>query len=71
VRTMVKAPYGQAMNAVTVLARAAARWQIRRGSFEPASAAQIRRFRAAGGQFERYQQAFDRLAAAHQIDWAA
>jgi hypothetical protein len=67
-----KAPYGVYMNAVQVLARAAARGQISRIQYGPVPAAELKHWtkedRAA---LERYEDVFAKLGAAHQIDWDA
>lgn len=64
-----KAPYGQAMNAATVLARAASRRQILRYAFGPTSARQMRRVDRKA--LQRFAPAFEAIAERYSIDWAA
>lgn len=64
-----KAPYGQGMNAATVLARACSRHQILRFSFGPASARQLRRVDRKN--LQRFEAAFEAVAKLWAIDWAA
>ncbi len=64
-----KAPYGQGMNAATVLARACSRHQILRFSFGPASARQLHRLDRS--KLQRFDAAFEAVARTWAIDWAA
>lgn len=64
-----KAPYGQAMNAATVLSRACSRHQIMRFQFGPASARQMRRVDRK--TLQRFEVAFAAVAERWAIDWAA
>lgn len=67
-----KAPYGVAVNASQVLARAAARRQITRFLFGPVPASQLKRWgKAERDALQRYEDAFAAAATAWQIDWEA
>jgi hypothetical protein len=67
-----KAPYGVAMNAASVLARASARGQIRRYQLGPVPASEMRGWgREERAALTRYEDAFELLAVRHQIDWDA
>jgi len=64
-----KAPYGQGMNAATVLARACSRHQIMRFSFGAASANQLKDIDRK--TLQRFEAAFEKVAERWAIDWAA
>lgn len=64
-----KAPYGQGMNAATVLARAIARYQILRLAFGPARARDFAKLNRKN--LLRFDEAFEAVARAWAIDWAA
>ena len=67
-----KAPYGVAVNAAQVLARAAARRQITRFAFGPVPNSELKSWgKAERNALTRYEDAFDQLSATHQIDWDA
>lgn len=66
---LFKAPYGQAMNAATVLSRACSTRQITRFMFGPASATQTRKMDRA--KLERFEDAFERAGLALGIHWEA
>lgn len=64
-----KSPYGQAMNAATVLSRACSRNQIMRFAFGPASRRQLARIDRK--TLQRFEGAFEKVAQHWAIDWAA
>ena len=65
----IKAPYGVAMNAASVLARACARWQITRFTFGPMSKRQLKKLDRT--RLERYEDAFERLGREWAVNWNA
>jgi hypothetical protein len=67
-----KAPYGVAVNAADLLARACARYQISRYTFGPVPAYQLKRWtKADRDALQRYEDAFEAVGRAHGIDWGA
>lgn len=66
---LFKAPYGQGMNASTVLARAASRYQITRFSFGPATERDFAKLNR--GALKRFDEAFAEAGQKLGIDWTA
>lgn len=64
-----KAPYGVYMNATVLLARASATRQILRFQLGPLSNTGFRTLDRS--KLTRYDEAFDKLAEQHGIDWSA
>jgi hypothetical protein len=67
-----KAPYGVAMNAIMVLTRAAARYQILRFQAGPVLPTELATWtKADRAALQRYEDAFAEVARAWRIDWDA
>lgn len=65
----VKAPYGQAVNLASILARACARLQIARYTYGPMSKSALKRLDRA--TLRRPEDVLDALSAQYHIDFAA